>query len=109
MNLTEKDKKNLKGCGGALFQMFALPFYITWRAYVAVIGWSWFIVPKFGLSQLTLPQSIGIWWVVALFSWQLHSPKENEPDVRWTLSIFHSLTWPAFILLEMWIVKKWFL
>ncbi len=109
MKLSDDDKKELKGCFGVLVNLIFQPLLIVWRAWITTKGWSWFVVPLFGVPKLTIPFAIGVWCVAVLLTLSTPMSRTNESPVRWVVQTITQALWPAMTLLEMWIIKRYFL
>lgn len=71
--------------------------------------WQWFIVSTFGVSPVSVVQSMGIALLVALVTTRITNPsketkKEDSTD-EWVKSISISLSFSALVLLSGWITQ----
>lgn len=99
-----KDKEVL----GCTLLAAAIPVIIAANAVIhgwaLSVLWSWFIVPIFSLPLLTIPQSIGVACVVALFK-SIPSSNKDETTGEKVGKIVGGLIAPLFAVAFGWIVK----
>ncbi len=78
--------------------------------YVLTVLWDWFMVPTFGLPQLSLVPAIGMALVVSYLTYQRipSSEKEDKEELGLTIAkaVFRTLMHPALVLLFGWIVHQ---
>jgi hypothetical protein len=92
-----------------LLVFIAVPLLFMWQGFVLQVMWSWFVVPPFGLPELTITQCIGLMMTVHFLAGRSGLKKsKNESDDEWERDLAISAIGPAFILLMGWIVT-WFM
>lgn len=87
----------------------------SWKGYVLVTLWAWFIMDQFCQRMLTIPEAVGIIVLVNMLTHQDHSTSEVSALSKDTteivaIKIFKALvagiTRPAVILLIGWVAHK---
>lgn len=96
----------LLGCLVALLILIVLvPVMAVMQGWVLTILWGWFVVPTFGLPQLSIAVAIGFSLIVSLFrgAQQSKTPDERstEEKVGQALVLFFG---PLIVLFFGWIV-----
>lgn len=76
-----------------------------WEGYALTILWGWFIVPAFGLPQLSIPFAMGVALVVGLMTTTRLGNEATDPDKGYAPFVTMLLR-PAMVLLIGWIVTK---
>ena len=63
---------------------FVLPWVVAvmvpallWAGWAVTILWGWFVVPTFGLAQISISQAAGLSLLVAAMRVKLAAPKDN--------------------------------
>ena len=80
---------------------------MLWRAYVATILWGWFVVPFFGLPQLSLAFAIGVTLVIGLISGRgMVSNYVQDEKKKW-YPLASLVFGPALTLLMGWVAKQY--
>ena len=74
------------------------------NGFVLSILWGWFIVPLFGLPQLSLPYAIGIGMVVSFLTYQHVDSGKSENALATLVGLI--IARPALTLLLGWIVQS---
>ncbi len=69
--------------------------------FVLTVLWGWFVVPTFGLPQLSLVPAIGVSMVASYLSHQYIPSKDGD---SFTSALAYSITYPLITLLFGWIV-----
>lgn len=94
--MMDKDSKDLFGCIGII--VGALVAMLV-AGYALSVAWTWFIVPL-GVPGLSIPQAIGITFVVAFF--KDRKPKDNEKAI---VTIGSEIVSPLLLLGVAWIIQ----
>lgn len=68
-----------KAAAGCLFTLLAIPFGAMLNGYVLSVVWAWFIVPVFGLPEISVAQGLGIALVVGMMTHQ-DVPLDKEQE-----------------------------
>lgn len=91
----------------AILAVLGFPVVIAiasmWRGYVLSILWAWFVVPLFGLPQLSIPLAIGISLIVGMLT-NHRTGREVEKKGGLGNAIGLSVFVPALFLLMGWLV-----
>ena len=95
--MSETDRHHATLAGLAL-----LPVAFVWKGYVLATVWAWFVASQFGAPALTIPQAIGISFVVGLLVYR-HRPA--DPSRTLLTIVLDALLMPAFTLGFAWVVK----
>lgn len=75
----------LIGCVGIIaVALFIIALSALIRGFVISVMWGWFIVPVFGLPELSIVQAIGVAMVISLFQVRhyTHTPSGDEDAKR---------------------------
>jgi len=87
-----------------LLILLCAPFLIIWRAFVLTLLWSWFVVPTFGVDDLSMPVAFGISLVVGMMARQSPCTKDTRtPAEQAGAFIIGGILLPAIALLFGWI------
>lgn len=81
---------------------------MLWRAFVLKILWGWFIMPFFGLNELTYPFAIGIALIISFLTQPNTDKIKDEYKKKGYNALAEAPLAPAFALLIGWIVT-WFM
>lgn len=77
---------------------------VMWSGYILSILWSWFMVPIFGLPELSVPAAIGVAIVFGYFTRGIKMSAESRKD--WAETISTAFLTPLVFLFMGWIVKS---
>lgn len=75
--------------------------------YSLTILWAWFIVPTFGLPQISLAEAIGIRMVTAFISPKIVKKDERPFSDVMSDAVAFSIVFPLLTLAVGWIVHLW--
>lgn len=93
---------------GAVLIFYAALF---WRAYVATVLWSWFVVPVFKVPQLYTLHAAGIMLLIALLrdhgTARDHGPENATPGMRLAVQLGTTFLTPLIALVVAWVIKQW--
>lgn len=83
------------------------PFLAMWRAYCALILWTWFVFPATGIKAPSIYLLVGILMTLHLMLPVQKQPKEDGDAFTVYMGnvIGYGLLWPALALLFGWIWK----
>ena len=104
-----KDKTTL-GCVLALVTLMAIPFAYALDGYALTILWKWFVLAKFNLPIINVPEAIGLAIIIGYLTKQIQlrdKDKDKEPLERCCEALALMVLKPGLALLVGWIVKFW--
>lgn len=92
--------------GYAFLFLVLMPLLSVWRGYIFSILWGWFIIPIFGVSQISIPLAIGLSYVIHFLTEKM--PKKNEKPFSEQMALIFSYgtVGPLFTLGFAWIVHQ---
>ncbi len=93
--------------GGIIGISLLIALSSIFNGYTLSILWEWFIVPVFGLPQLSVAPAIGIALVIGYLTHQSNpdvEEKERETSEKVARVIATSIVRPLFVLLFGWVV-----
>lgn len=76
------------------------------QGWVLTVLWGWFIVPTFGITQLSIPVAIGISFIVSMFRSHIPTNNKDESAEEKIGKIVGAILSPFFVLLFGWIVHS---
>ncbi len=94
--------------GGVMGIGLAAVFSSIFNGYVLSVLWGWFMVPTFGVPELSIPAAIGIALVVSYLTHQMIDCEKEEKrtfGAEVTKSIIIAIVKPLFALFIGWIVN----
>ena len=66
--------------GGIVCVALAMAIGSIFNGYALSVLWGWFVVPVFGLPQISIVPAIGIAIVVSYLTYQMHDCKKEENE-----------------------------
>ena len=78
-----------------------------WKGFVLSVLWRWFMVPIFGLPELSLVVAIGVGLVISFLTYQhieIEPAEEESFGYRFGKALFAAIFYPAIALFFGWIV-----
>jgi len=104
--MKEEDKINLLACSFVLLVLLIVtPLVAILQGWVLTVLWSWFIVPTFGLPELSIAVAIGLSLIVSMFRGYNNTTKnENLEKSEQVGKVIVLLFGPLFVLFLGWIV-----
>lgn len=99
------DEKTI-GCVLAVVAVALAPIGYVLNGYALTFLWQWFIVAKFGLPVLNIPEAIGVAIVAGFLTKQIQPTEEHKSVIeRFIMSHSLMVLKPALALLIGWFVK----
>lgn len=68
-----------------ILTILAVPLYVAlliFHAYIITIMWDWFVIPVFGLGELSIPYAIGLSLFVGTFSSDTYKETSTSEDLK---------------------------
>jgi hypothetical protein len=73
------------------------------KGFVLSTMWGWFIVPTFGLPAISLLVSVGVIYIITVFTYQPYTGVDAK-ETPITFVVNHGIMTPLFLLFFGWIV-----
>lgn len=97
----------MKLVGQVTVAIIAGAFSFIVFGYSFTILWAWFIVPTFGLPELTIAEAIGIRMVAAFISPKIGKKDERPFSEVMSDAVAFSIVFPLLTLAVGWLVHLW--
>lgn len=85
--------------------LIALVVSVLFNGYALTILWRWFVVPTFGLVQLSIPAAIGFSLTVSYLTTRSSELKSDDDDIA--AAFIRALLLPTLVLAFGYIVQLW--
>lgn len=82
---------------------------VIWRAFVFTKVWAWFIVPQFGVDQISLVPAMGVCLVIGFCTYHYRREPKDDRTQKEIIAQACGLMFlhPALVLLIGWIINLW--
>lgn len=103
------DREVKSATSGCLIILALSPVFAFVRAQVIVSLWAWYIVPTFGVKQISAVAAYGISWLLTVVHQQYvpDSPKKDTTSEIVSSYIAQALATPLMALICGWLIKGW--
>lgn len=104
--MNNQEKENLLACSLVLLVLLIVtPLMAILQGWVLTVLWSWFVVPTFGLPELSIAVAIGLSLIVGMFKGYSTTRKSEDLETSEKVGqVIVMIFGPFFVLFLGWIV-----